>query len=161
MKKFFGILPLAALVLAGCSLLTGSSDNSGNAAQAAAVFEKPECLEKRIEGESQFLVICGTDGIFTYLIQPRITVNFRNGGFDVTSFNYGGAPTHMEGVEVTLYPSNARSSTLGIKASLLGPQGGLVAADGQYSSIRARSFVSDLQGHIFWTEYTHGVGYSN
>lgn len=160
MKKLLAVLSMASmLTVSGCDLLTGHSSDDGDAGRTAAAFEKPACLEQKNYQGAEVLVLCGTDGIFTYLVAPEITANFTKGGFDITPYIMYGPAVNVEGIEVEIssHPRAGRSPL----NSTLGPEGGFATADPSCIYVRARSFVTDQQGHRFETEYATGVKYSN
>lgn len=160
MRRFFVVVGLMIFCgsFLGCDLLTGHSSDEGSLNQAVA-FEKPACLEEKLQDGAAVLVLCGTDSIFTYLVAPEVTSNFTRGGFDITPYIMYGPAVNVEGVEVEI-SSHPRAGR-GPLNSTLGPQGGFVQAESGYIYIRARSFVSDQAGHRFTTDYTTGVKYSN
>lgn len=151
MKKLM-VLCLAAVLLAafgfGCDLKTGSTSDYE---EVVEVFEKPSCLEQHTIEGTQALTLCDTGEVFTYLVAPEVVSSFSQGGFNISPAMYG-PKTNVEGVEV--YFSAHPHSDNPAEKVLLGPQGGFVAEKDGYILISARSYVSDQQGHLFFSDYT-------
>jgi len=156
-KKFFVALGLLVFLLAcehGTEGVTGSSSRS---AEEASAWTQPECLELRNSGGSDMLVLCSSDMIFTYLVAPEITADFSRKGFSFSPYIMYGPPVHVEGLEVH-FSSHPRASATPPKTVILGSEGGFVRRDRSYIFVNVRSFVSDRQGHKFYSEYS-GVSY--
>jgi hypothetical protein len=171
MKKLvmFCLLAVAlAAIIPGCNLLgvSGNSDEEATITNqsdgqlngsANNVPERPACLEQRSVGGAQVVVICGTEKIFTYLVPPEITVNFSKSGFDVSPYITYGPAVNVEGVEVQFSPHPRAGGSP--KTVILGSKGGFAKKSNSDIYVTARSFVSDRQGHKFFTKLSPGIKY--